>query len=209
MRQRRRTVCLFVPFICLASCASATHSASPTNAPASANAAEKGITIEVPRRVAGFDMRSRRDYRDRDAGVVLRYVRPDSMVIDVFVYPGPDLRTRCAGECARKVMDDEIDTFRVGFPEMIRLGYVQTIEIVTDEPVLPPVGAAWQLGRHLHLVVQRDQRLQRSDFYLFYLPGYRVKVRGTFVATEQRLHELEAFAAEIVPALVEHERPHS
>jgi hypothetical protein len=151
-------------------------------------------------------MSSRRDYRDPSAGVVLRYVRPDSLVTDVFVYPGPDLGARCARECAHKVMDAEIDDFRTSFPEMIRLGYVQSITIVTDEPVLPPAGAVWQLGRHLRLVVQRDQRLQRSDFYLFYLPGYRVKVRGTFVPTEQRLRELEAFAAEVVPALVQGER---
>lgn len=193
----------------LIGCAASRQSASPTPRPADAASsavAEKGVRIRVPPWVGGFGMASRQDYPDPSAGVALRYTRPDSMVADVFVYPGPDLTTDCARACAQRVMDEEIAVFRASFPAMIQRGYVRSIEIAADDSLRPPEGAAWQLGRHLRLVVLRAQRPQRSDLYLFYLPGYRVKLRSTFDETAQRRQELEAFAAELVPALVAGER---
>jgi hypothetical protein len=159
--------------------------------------------LAVPPFVAGFRMASRKTYEDPSDGVLLRYVSADTLVADVFVYPGPDLVAECPLECARRVIGQELESFRSGFPEMIRRDYVKEIAVTRDDTLAPPPGAAWHLGRHLLLNVRRAERAQRSDFYVYYLPGYRVKIRSTFDETPQRLRELEAFARAVVVALAQ------
>jgi hypothetical protein len=161
-----------------------------------------GVDISVPQRVAGFSLLDRHDYEDKSSGVQLRYTTPDSVMADVFVYPGADLVKDCAIECATKVLDQEIAGFREIFPEMIKRGYVQTMSVVSEERLVPPAGASWRLGHHLRLAVTRDNRPLRSEFYLYYLPGYRVKVRATYEDTPPQTESITAFVAGIVPALV-------
>ena len=159
------------------------------------------VAIRIPRTVAAFTMKRRHDYEDRSAGTQLRYEAADSTIADVYVYPGPDLAGNCPVACAKTVIADEVKTFESGFPEMLRLGYVQTIGVTAREELAPPPGAAWQLGQHLTMAVTRDSLSQRSELYLFYVPRYRVKIRATYVETPERLAAIRAFAAEIVPAL--------
>ena len=95
----------------------------------------------------------------------------------------------------------EVDSFRAGFPEMVSHGYFERIEIASDESLVAPTGAVWRLGRHLRLGVTRDGVKQRSDFYLFYSLGYRVKVRATYLETPERASAIAAFVTEAVAAL--------
>jgi hypothetical protein len=69
------------------------------------------------------------------------------------------------------------------------------MEVVRDDALVPIPGVPWQLGRHLLLAVRRDGRAQRSDLYLFYQPGLRVKLRATYEDTT---------AAPAIRALAEH-----
>ena len=177
-------------------------SAPPSAAAGStASPPRASVAIRIPRAVASFSMKGRRDYEDRSAGTQLRYEAADGTVADVYVYPGPDLASNCAMECAKTVIANEVKTFESGFPEMVRLGYVQAIGITAREELTPPADAAWQLGRHLTMDVTRDSTPQRSELYLFYVPKYRVKIRATYVETPERLAAVRAFAAELVPAL--------
>lgn len=196
---RPTSVCLL---IAASACTGTAPSRAAAPAPARAPAAAAAITVAVPRQVAGFGLMLRHDYDDPRAGVQLRYSGPDSVVADVFVYPGPDLARDCARACAAQVLSEEIAAFRASFPELLRRGYVQAIAVAADESLVPPEGAPWQLGHHLRLAVTRAERPQRSEFYLFYVPGYRVKVRSTFDDTSPHLQSVDAFVAGIVPALV-------
>ena len=193
-----------------ASCATSTPAVSPTPAPApptsaAASTPDPGapagyVKLVVPPRVAGFRALERKTYPDPRDGVLVRYVSADSLSADVFVYPGPDFATDCPLECARGVIGREVDGFRSDFPELIRRDYVKEIAVVHDDTLAPPPGVPWRVGRHLLLTVRRADHPQRSDFYLFYLPGYRVKIRSTFDETPQRRHELEAFVPAVVAA---------
>ena len=179
-------------------------SPAPSAAPAPATvpvADLAPIAIRIPPAVGAVTMRTRRDYEDRAAGTMLRYAGPDSMIADVFVYPGPDLASRCSISCAQDVLRNEASSFEQSFPEMIRLGYVEAAKVTSRGPLMPPDGAAWRLGEHISAAMTRDKQAQRSDFYLFYLPGYRVKIRATYVETPARITALRNFAAELVPAL--------
>ena len=163
------------------------------------------ITLRVPQTVAAFTMARRHDYPDAANGVQLRFQGPDDMVADVYVYPGPDLATGCALGCARDVMKRELADFEESIPEMIRLGYVQAATITARDSLVPTPGALWQLGHHLTLAVERDGGPKRSDLYLYYLPGFRLKVRATYVESPGRLESLQRFLEQVVPALLARE----
>jgi hypothetical protein len=159
------------------------------------------ITLAVPERVAAFKMQTRRDYDDPALGVQLRYQGPDSVSADVFVYPGPDLGAACPLACAQRYLDDEIAQFRRSIPELLRRGYFQQVNITLSEPLVPNGATPLQLGHHLAMAVTRDGRDQRSELYLYYLPGYRVKVRATFVESEPHWRDVRAFLDALVPVL--------
>jgi len=160
------------------------------------------VTIAVPKQVAGFEFVSRHDYDDPASGVQLRYANADSVMADVFVYPGPDLSQKCAQPCAAQALDAEIADFHSSIPELIKRGYVQAMTVVSEEPLVPPAGAAWRLDRHMKLAVTRHDRPMRSEFYLYYLPGYRVKIRSTFDDTTPHGQSVQGFASGLVPEMV-------
>jgi hypothetical protein len=194
----------FAPFGFIATSAFAQTpqgSATPS-APAREPEAATAVTIAVPKQVAGFEFVARHDYDDQSLGVQLRYANADSVMVDVFVYPGPDLAQHCAQACAAQQLDTELADFRGSIPEMIKRGYVQAMTVVREENLAPPAGAAWRLGHHMRLAVKRDDRPMRSEFYLFYLPRYRVKIRSTFSDSSPRVQSVEGFASGLVPAMV-------
>ena len=159
------------------------------------------IQLRVPPTIGSFTMQMRHDYEDPSDGVQLRYVGADSLPIDVFVYPGPDLASDCPFICASSVMHDEIEVFRSAFPEMIQRHYVDSISVVRDDSLAAGPGAPWALARHLTLAVVRNGAPQRSDFVLYYLPGYRIKIRATYIVTPANVDIVKAFLAQAVPAV--------
>ena len=196
----RPILLISLAFIAASACAHTTQprDATPDPEPGAAHI----LTIGIPSQVADFGFAVRHDFDDPSDGVQLRYSGPDSVDADVFVYPGPDFARRCAQACAAKQLDEEIAVFRSSFPELIKLGYVQSIAVVSEEPLTPPAGAPWRLGRHLELAVTRSERLLHSEYYLFYVPGFRVKVRSTFDDSAPHRKSVDGFVSHIVPALV-------
>ena len=120
----------------------------------------------------------------------------------MFAYPGPDFATRCALACAKDVLDREMNDFVGAFPEMIKRKYVDTIFVVSDKMLTPTAENAWQLGRHLVLNIVSKGTAERSDFYLYYLHGFRIKLRASYVADSSRVHGVEEFAQIVVPAML-------
>jgi hypothetical protein len=164
--------------------------------------------LAIPRQVAGFELRGRKDSPDRNVGTTLTYIGGDSLRIDVFLYPGPGFDAGCAETCAADVMTREVTGFSADFPEMIKRGYFATIDVASDSVLMPPPAAAWRLGRHVRLrVTQATRAVDQSDYVLYYLPRVRVKLRSTYRATPARVAALEAFAQAIVPALTDAAAP--
>lgn len=159
------------------------------------------IQIRVPPTIASLTMVKRHDYEDPSDGVQLRYVGADSLPIDIFVYPGPDLEKECPLDCARQVMQDEIDGFQTAFPEMIQRHYVDSIAVVHQDTLAHAAGAPWALARHLTLAVVRNGVSQRSDYVLYLLPGYQVKIRATYAPSDRNTGLVMAFLDAAVPAL--------
>jgi len=160
------------------------------------------VHLGVPQAIGAWAFAGRHDYEDPALGVVVRYQRPDSLRADVFAYPGPDFASRCPLACAKDVLDREIKDFISAFPEMIRRQYVDTIFVVSDDTLSPAADEAWQLGRHLVLSVKSKGTAERSDFYLLYLHGFRIKLRASYVADSAHVHAIEEFAHIVVPAML-------
>ena len=160
------------------------------------------VHLGVPQSIGEWAFAGRHDYPDPRLGVLVRYQRPDSLRVDVFAYPGPDLATRCPLACAREVLDRDFKEFVAAFPEMIKRQYVDTIYVVSDTTLSPAAGDAWQLGRRLLLAIVTKGTAERSDFYLYYLPGFRIKLRASYVADSARVRGVEEFARLVVPAML-------
>ena len=159
------------------------------------------INLRVPDSIGVFAMSERKDYDDPSLGVLLRYKRADSLIVDAFVYPGADLATSCPHECAKKVLDGEVAAFIASFPEMERRGYADSISIVSDQAMTPAADDRWEMGRHLRLRMIRRGVHEQSDFYLSYMPGFRVKLRASYVPDSANAMAISEFARRIVPAL--------
>lgn len=177
--------------------------AAALSSPLAAQGADSStISLRVPDSVGVFAMAGRKDFDDPGLGVMLRYQRADSLRVDVFVFPGPDLATKCAGACARDAIDEEVGAFREAFPEMVKRGYVDSIAVTKDDTLVPAAADRWQLGRHLTLRLRQGGKAERSDFYLYLLPGVQVKLRASYVADSAAVAGVETFARQIVPALL-------
>lgn len=187
--------------VALAGVACASRSAGHAAAATPKQPAAK-IEVTVPGRIAGFQLSHQERYENRDFGTMYRYQGTDSMFADVFVYPGPALGVPCDTTVAVRAIETQVAGFREGFPVMIQRHYVDEIAVVQDDRVAPGSDDPWCAGRHLTLDVIREGIPKRSDFYLYALPGYFVKVRMTFVASDARLALEQNFIAHLFPQLV-------
>ena len=199
--RRQRQIATLACLACLlagsASIAGGQASGSPAPPPA-----ERGVRLRVPQQVADFHLLVRED-SPSDHEVLLRFVGPDSLRADVFVYPGPDFANRCDSMCAVRVLEEEVANFRSLFPELIRRKYVDSIAVLSDETIQPAGPDRWRLARRLTLAAPRAGQAEHSELHLFYLTGARVKIRTSFVPTAARLSAAAAFAQALVPALTQ------
>ena len=160
------------------------------------------VNLRIPDSVDGFQLSDQYKYEDPALGYRLRYEGQDSMYADVFVFPGPILDGSCDRAEAIQALNDQVAGFREGFSEMIARHYVDSIVVTHDEILDPKAETPWCLGRHLTLSVVRDSIPQRSDFYLYSLSGYFVKVRVTYPFTPQRLSLEDEFIHTLFSALI-------
>jgi hypothetical protein len=161
-----------------------------------------GINLRIPDSIGVFANTERKDFDDPSLGTMIRYQRADSLRVDVFVYPGADLAKQCPIDCARKFIDREVDDFISAFPEMIKRGYGDSITVVTRRTMTPAPDDRWQLGRYLRMRMVTKGVVDNSDYYLFYLPGFRLKLRATYPADSASAIAVEDFSHQVVPAFV-------
>jgi hypothetical protein len=161
-----------------------------------------GISLHIPDSIGVFANSERKDFDDPSLGTMIRYQRADSLRVDVFVYPGADLAKECPIDCARKFIDAEVDDFISAFPEMIKRGYSDSITVVTRRTLTPAPDDRWPLGRYLRMRMVTKGVVDNSDYYLFYLPGFRLKLRATYPADSASAIAVEDFSHQVVPAFL-------
>jgi hypothetical protein len=160
------------------------------------------VELFIPQRVASFRFDGRKDDPNPALGTQVRFAAADSQYADVFIYPGPDLGAECDRACATRLLAQETDGFVSGFGAMKAQGYVADIRVRESRPLTPGAGATWQMGRHFILDLVREGRAQRSDYWLVYLPGTRLKVRATYADTPPNVAKLTAFLDTVVSAFL-------
>lgn len=166
-------------------------------------AAPTGPALRLPPTVAGFNLSGRRNFDDPRAGSVFRYVAPDSLYADVFLYPGPDLGANCNVQCATRVIQQEAGQFEhTDLPAMVQQNSIQSFTIELRESLQPPADSTWKLGAHVRAMLQRGNRTETSEFYVYYIPRTRVKIRVSYLDSGSRRQAVEAFIAALMPALV-------
>jgi hypothetical protein len=199
-----RRFTLAAALLVLAACAGAP---TPGGEPAPAAAAEP-MQLYIPVRVGHFVFSGRRDYDDPANGTHFRYIGPDSVIGDIFVYPGPDFAADCNTKCALEVLQAEVDGFRDNLSLVRKDWGADSLVVVSTQRATRVAGDLWQVGHRMRLrMVERGRPVRLSDFHLFMVPGSRFKVRITYpdVAPHTRYADdftdlaLPSFAAEPVP----------
>ena len=168
------------------------------------SADSSGISLHVPDSIGAFANVQRKDFDDPSLGVMIRYQRADSLRVDVFAYPGPDLAQDCPTACALKFIDEEVDDFVGAFPEMIKRGYSDSIAVVARRPLAPAPDDRWKMGRYLRMRMVTKGVIDNSDYYLFYLPGFRIKLRATYPVDSASAVAVEDFSHRVIPAFLAH-----
>ena len=158
------------------------------------------VRIRIPAAVGTFKLMGRHDYDDRAAGTQLTYRGAGGLAADAYVYPAPRVAQGCAA-CADSLVNVEALDFVASIPEFIRRGYFSSASGTQVETLDPTPGVAWLAGRHVAFSVMRDGKAGRADFYLFLLPGYRVKVRATYSDAPASREQVRAFTEELLRIL--------
>ena len=180
--------------------AATTPAATPAPAPtpaARADADTGAFTISIPQSVGEFAFGKRTDYEQRDLGTLVRYEAPDGLYADVYVYPADPKLAPCGAACGDSAVKEEAAGFISLIPEYLSRGYFEKAEVVENRALPVPAGAAWVSGRQVVMSVVRDRMAQRSEYYLFLLPYYRIKVRATYADTPEARDRIARFASEV------------
>ena len=196
-----RYVAAAIVVVAFAACASGGGGGAPPAAvPARTEPAPDTapLTLRAPRSIGAFAMRGRRDYPDPTLGTQFRYAGPDSLEADAYVYPADPRVTRCGTACADSAVRAEAAGFIELIPDYLRAGYFGTATVTMNEALKPRAGDRWAAGHHVALAATRDGRGVRSDYYLYLLRGYRVKLRATYPDTPARRAAVENLASELV-----------
>lgn len=164
------------------------------------------VDVGYPQAVGDFRLLGRQDYEDRRLGTSLRYGRQsDDMYFDVYVYPGVPANSTCPVACAEERVANEVNGFVDGFQDLIDRGQYRRMEVVRNEALAVPAGAAWRAGRELVMEVVRGQGPDtplESRFILYAFPGFMVKVRATNPPSAAVSGTVQQFVADLLEQLV-------
>ncbi len=169
----------------------------PTAPVQRAQAPQRSVT--APPQVAGFRMVGRHEYEDPRMGTTVRYGRDDDLYVDIYVYPGVQVNAECDAACA---VNTEADGFVSDFPEMVRAGHYERLDVTADEPLQPPAGAPWAYGRHLTMKVRRQGRELESEYWLFSMPGFFLKARASYPPSRRARADVQKFVDELPGSLM-------
>ena len=190
-------------------CASRAPSAGQPAVPAAAPGAPSagtdgspgGVGLRIPPAIGDFALLSRQDDERFGTGTSLRYRSTDGLEVDAFVYGlNPDV-TRCGAACADSAVRAESAGFVGLIPVYLARGYFRSATVASEAPLPRPSGALWLAGYRVSLAVVRDAGPEQSDFLLYILPGYRVKVRATYPAQAATAARMQRFADELLVRL--------
>lgn len=150
----------------------------------------------IPRRVSTFHLGEFQRQEDATRGSLYRYIGPDSIRFDVTLSPGPDLSTNCPLACA---LDSLEATLRLTGARADGTPPDRTVR--TEELAARPE-SPWMLGRRTVSRTTRDSVVLRTERHLYFLPGTRMWVSGSYeespardaVVAEFLRHVVDAFA---------------
>lgn len=161
--------------------------------------------VSYPEAVGEFGLVDREVFPDPRLGTSLRYERADRMYFDVYVYPGVPADSTCPVACAEDRVAAEVEDFTGSFPDLIARGYYRRMDVVSDDAVAVPEGAAWRAGREVVMEVVRGQgpaTPMESRFILYSFPGFMVKVRATNPPSTKAAGTVQQFVADLLELLV-------
>lgn len=160
--------------------------AAPQPAPA---AVEPG---PMPRTIGEFALVDTSTFDFPNGGIMYRYRDSAGFQPDVFRYPVTSGTGPCTGACLSDASAHEVATYRHSVPEQVRRGYIDSVQLVSDEAIVPERGSWLTPGRHARFRLFRDGKQYESHFVIVAGQELFLKVRATFLpgsVTPEHLHK--------------------
>ncbi len=191
----RNLRCIAVAIAMAAACRPPSPVSSPTPAPLP-------LGITVPEKVGPYAIAETTVFKPASAGVGYRFLGPNRMVADLYVYPIPSRVGSCVDACARDAVASEARGFRAAIPAFLERGYYDSLTIVRDTTTMIPGVSTDGPGRHLALLMVKQRRPGVTHFYLFSMGGAYFKVRIDYEPGQSSDDEVEDFVSGLMAGIV-------
>jgi len=178
-----------------AACRPPSPASSPTPEPLQA-----GIT--VPEHVGTYAIAETTVFKPASAGVGYRFLGPNRMVADLYVYPIPSRVGACVDACARDAVASEVANFRAAIPAFLERGYYDSLTIVRDTTATYSGVSTDGPGGHLAMIMVKQRRSGVTHFYLFSMRGTYFKVRMDYEPGQSSDEDVEAFVSRLMAGIV-------
>lgn len=191
----RNLCCIAVTIALTAACRPPSPAASPTPEPL-----QPGLTI--PEHVGSYAIAETTVFKPASAGFGYRFLGPNRMVADLYVYPIPSRVGSCVDACARDAVASEVRDFKAAIPVFLERGYYDSLTIVRDTTAMVPGVSTDGPGTHLALLMVKQRRPGVTHFYLFSMAGTYFKVRMDYEPGQSSDDEVEDFVSRLMTGIV-------
>jgi hypothetical protein len=154
----------------------------------------------MPRILGEFALVDTSTFDFPNGGIMYRYRDSAGFQPDVFRYPVASGTGPCTGACLIDASASEVATYRRSIPELVRRGYVDSVQFVNDEPVMPERGSWLTPGRHARFRVFRDGREYESHIVILAGQELFLKVRASFTPGSVSPGHLQQFIMQLLAA---------
>jgi len=152
----------------------------------------------MPRVLGEFQLVDTSTFESPNSGIMYRYRDSAGFRPDVFRYPVSVGTGPCNACCLRSAAAGELATYRRTIPEQVRRGYVDSVELVNDEPIVPGRGSWLTPGRHARFRLFREGKEYESHFVILAGQEQFLKVRATFLPGSVTSARLQEFIAQVL-----------
>lgn len=178
-----------------AACRPPSPASSPTPAPL-----QLGVT--VPAHVGAYAIAETTVFQPASGGFGYRFLGPNRMVVDLYVYPIPSQVGSCIDACARDAVGAEVANFKAAIPVFLERGWYDSLTVVRDTTAMYPGVPTDGPGAHLAMLMVKQRWSGMTHFYLFAIRGIYFKVRMDYEPGQSSDEEVEDFVARLIAGIV-------
>ena len=160
------------------------------------------LGVRVPEQVGTFAVAETTVFKPASGGFGYRFLGPNRMIADLYVYPIPSRVGSCVDACARDAVAAEVQDYKNTIPAFLQRGFYDSLTVVRDTTAMVPGVATDGPGGHLAMFMVKQGRSGVTHFYLFSMRGNYFKVRMDYEPGQSTDGDVEAFVVALMTGIV-------